>query len=254
MRLLLQGIEGMMLDKNKTLWLPTDPVMNKTDPAMNKTMWLPTAMNVTLPAKNITVPAKNVTVPAIGLPIDAVKNKTQWIRTDPPLNETGWFPSDPFNKTADPAMALNKTGLLPPDPFNKTADPAVNMTQITPAIRIPTKANVTAALDPGTVINTTIARASGLRLSGGGTTEDNGVGFGNVDAQGFNSVEGVQCATGLTQCNGKATCANLLSNTDYCGSCTTSCDFYTQVNPHHAPCLLHPTAAGVPPTAWQLGL
>ena len=247
MRMLLQGIEGMIFDKNKTMWLPTDPVMNKTDPAMNKTMWLPTvtAKNVTLPAMNVTVPAMNK---SMGLPIDPVKNKTQWIRTDPPLNETGWFPTDPFNKTADPAMALNKTGLLPPDPFNKTADPAVNMTQITPGIRIPTKANVTAALDPGTVINTTIARASGLRLSGGGSTEDNGVGFGNVDAQGFNSVEGLQCATGLTQCSGKATCANLLSDTDYCGSCTTSCDFYTQVKPASSP---------MPPAlliAWEIGL
>ena len=227
--MLLQGIEGMIFDKNKTQWLPTDPVMNKTDPAMNKTIWLPTD-----PVMNKTDPAMNKTM---RLPIAPAMNKTKWIRTDPPLNETGWFPTAPFNKTAAPTMAMNKTGMLPPDPFNKTADPAVNMTEITPAIRIPTKANVTAAFDPATVINTTIARASGLGLSGGGSTEDNTVGFGNVDAQGFNSVEGVQCATGLTQCNGRATCVNLMSDADYCGSCTTSCDFYTQVKPGSCPML-----------------
>ena len=174
MRLLLQGIEGMIFDKNKTMWLPVDPAMNKTD-FFNKTMMMP---------------------------------------DDPAMNKTGFF---------------NKTMMMPADPvINKTQ---LMPTQLMPTIAKPTKANITAALDPMTLFNTTI----GLGLSGRGSTGDNAVGFGNVDAEGFNSVPGVQCATGLTQCNGRATCVNLLSEAGYCGSCTTSCDFYTQVKPAACP-------------------
>ncbi len=187
---------------------------NLFDPSINKTTVMPTID-----------PAVNKTTPPF-------LNKTDIAMMLPAVNKT---------ITADPAM--NKTGI-----FNKTmmepADPVINRTELMPTITLPSKAaikaNITAALDPMTAINTTIATAAGFRPSGGGSTGDNAVGFGNVDAGGFNSVPGVQCATGLTQCNGGPTCVNLLSNTGYCGSCTTSCDFYTQVKPASAPCLMPP--------------
>ena len=176
-----------------------------TDTSINKTTVMPTID-----------PAVNKTMPPF-------LNKTDIAMMLPAVNKT---------ITADPAM--NKTGI-----FNKTmmepADPVINRTQLMPTITLPSKAamkaNITAALDPMTAINTTIATAAGFRPSGGGSTGDNAVGFGNVDAGGFNAVPGVECATGLTQCNGGPTCVNLLSDTGYCGSCTTSCDFYTQVKP-----------------------
>ena len=186
--------------------------LNLTDTSINKTTVMPTidpALNKTMP------PFLNKTDIAMMLP---AINKT--MTDDPAINKTGNF---------------NKTMMEP-------ADPVINRTQLMPTITLPSKAaikaNITAALDPMTAINTTIATAAGFRPSGGGSTGDNAVGFGNVDAAGFNSVPGVQCATGLTQCNGGPTCVNLLSDTGYCGSCTTSCDFYTQVKP--ASCHLPP--------------
>ena len=156
---MLQGIKGMLSDTNMT------------DSSINKTTVVPTID-----------PAMNKTTPPF-------LNKTDIAMMLPAVNKT---------ITADPAM--NKTGI-----FNKTmmepADPVINRTQLMPTITLPSKAaikaNITAALDPMTAINTTIATAAGFRPSGGGSTGDNAVGFGNVDAGGFNAVPGVQCATGL---------------------------------------------------------
>jgi len=63
----------------------------------------------------------------------------------------------------------------------------------------------------------------------GGATVDNNVGWSNANAEGYNAVEDVQCAAGLTQCSGRGICFDLQTNPLYCGSCTRSCDFYSQV-------------------------
>lgn len=67
----------------------------------------------------------------------------------------------------------------------------------------------------------------------GGATVDNNVGWSNPDAQGYSEVPGasnLQCAAGTQDCHGRGICFDLQTNPLYCGSCQTTCDFYTEVS------------------------